>query len=161
MTHPCHPPIFNDETDAEAKQDFFGGVKAKQSIVCALMQGPEKHMRSARMSPRPLWPVIRSHWCTVEQIAIMEPAMSETVGATMCLALREATDEAIRRGVPKDAAFDFMLGHLTIEPAIAFEVFPEGRFSDGALHAIEEARPLIFKEGWLDRVFSEEAVMNR
>jgi D-apionate oxidoisomerase len=43
VTHPCHPPIFNDETTAEAKKDFFGGIKAKQHIVCALMQGPEQH----------------------------------------------------------------------------------------------------------------------
>ncbi|WP_299654171.1 phosphogluconate dehydrogenase C-terminal domain-containing protein [uncultured Jannaschia sp.] len=160
VTHPCHPPIFNDEVDSDAKRDFFGGVKAKQSIVCALMQGPEEHYALCNEVAKTIYgPVIRSHRCTVEQIAIMEPAMSETVGATMCLALREATDEAIRRGVPRDAAFDFMLGHLTIELAIAFEVFPEGRFSDGALHAIKEARPMIFREGWLDRVFSEEAVM--
>ena len=43
VTHPCHPPIFNDETDAEAKRDYFGGVAAKQHIVSALMQGPEEH----------------------------------------------------------------------------------------------------------------------
>ena len=77
----------------------------------------------------------------------------------MCIALREATDEAIRRGVPPKAAFDFMMGHLTIGLSIAFEIFPEGRFSDGALHAIEQAKPQIFKEGWLERVFSPEAVM--
>ena len=160
VTHPCHPPIFNDETDAEAKRDFFGGVKAKQSIVCALMQGPEEHYALCEDVAKTIYgPIIRSHRCTVEQIAIMEPAMSETVGATLCLALREATDEAIRRGVPKDAAFDFMLGHLTIELAIAFEIFPEGSFSDGALHAIKEARPMILREGWPERVFSDEAVM--
>lgn len=38
ITHPCHPPIFNDETDMAAKLDRFGGVAAKQAIVCALMQ---------------------------------------------------------------------------------------------------------------------------
>lgn len=160
VTHPCHPPIFSDETDIEAKRDFFGGVKAKQSIVCALMQGPQEHYALCEDVAKIIYgPILRSHRCTVEQIAIMEPAMSETVGATLCLALREATDEAIRRGVPKDAAFDFMLGHLTIELAIAFEIFPEGRFSDGALHAIREARPMIFREGWPERVFSDEAVM--
>jgi hypothetical protein len=24
VTHPCHPPIFNDETDMAAKKDYFG-----------------------------------------------------------------------------------------------------------------------------------------
>jgi D-apionate oxidoisomerase len=52
-----------------------------------------------------------------------------------------------------------MLGHLNIELAIAFGVFPQGRFSDGALHAIEQAKPVIFKEGWLDRVFAKENVL--
>jgi len=41
VTHPCHPPVFNDETDLEAKHDYFGGIAAKQHIVCSLMQGPE------------------------------------------------------------------------------------------------------------------------
>jgi D-apionate oxidoisomerase len=159
VTHPCHPPIFNDE-DSEARLDFFGGVKAKQHIVCALMQGPEEHYALCEEVARTIYaPVMRSHRCTVEQIAILEPALSETVGATLALALREATDEAVRRGVPKQAAHDFMLGHLNIELAIAFAIFPDGRFSDGALHAIAQARPQIFREGWLDRVFAPEAVL--
>jgi hypothetical protein len=41
VCHPCHPPIVNDETDVEARMDFFGAVKAKQNVVAALMQGPE------------------------------------------------------------------------------------------------------------------------
>lgn len=158
VTHPCHPPIFNDEDD-DARLDFFGGVKAKQHIVCALMQGPEEHYALCEEVARTIYaPVMRSHRCTVEQIAILEPALSETVGATLALALREATDEAVRRGVPEQAAHDFILGHLNIELAIAFGIFPEGRFSDGALHAIAQARPQIFREGWLDRVFAPEAV---
>jgi hypothetical protein len=160
VTHPCHPPIFNDETTEEAKRDFFGGIVAKQHIVCALMQGPEEHYALCEEIARTIYkPVMRAHRCTVEQIAILEPALSETVAITMCLALREATDEAARRGVPRQAAVDFMLGHLTIGLAIAFEIFPEGRFSDGALRAIELAKPEIFREGWLERVFDPAAVM--
>src|SRR5947209_11245626 len=41
VTHPCHPPIFNDETEMAAKHDHFGGISAKQHIVSALMQGPD------------------------------------------------------------------------------------------------------------------------
>lgn len=48
VTHPCHPPIVNDELDPKAKTDYFGGIYAKQHIVCALMQGPESHYASAR-----------------------------------------------------------------------------------------------------------------
>jgi hypothetical protein len=60
--------------------------------------------------------------------------------------------------VPRQAAVDFMLGHLNIELAIAFEAFPEGKFSDGALYAIDKARPQIFREGWLERIFDPVAV---
>jgi len=160
VTHPCHPPLFSDETAPEARTDFFGGVHAKQHIVCALMQGPEEHYAMCEEVARQIYkPVMRAHRVTVEQMAILEPALSETVGATLALALREATDEAVRRGVPREAATDFIIGHLNIELAIAFGIFPEGRFSDGALHAIAQARPLIFRDGWLDRVFDPDAVL--
>lgn len=160
VTHPCHPPIFNDETDLTAKRDFFGGVHARQHIVCALMQGPEAHYALCEEVARAIYaPVMRAHRCTVEQIAILEPALSETVGATMAQALRDATNEAIRRGVPEQAAHDFILGHMNILLAIAFDIFPGGKLSDGALRAVEQAQPQIFREGWLDRVFAPEAVL--
>lgn len=160
VTHPCHPPLFNDETDAEARTDYFGGVQAKQHIVCALMQGPEAHYALGEEVARAIYaPAMRAHRVSVAQMAILEPALSETVGATLALALREATDEAVRCGVPEQAAIDFMLGHLNIELAIAFGAFPEGKFSDGALQAIDQARPRIFRDGWLARVFAPEAVM--
>lgn len=160
VTHPCHPPLFNDEVTLEAKADFFGGVHAKQHIVCALMQGPEEHYALCEDVARVIYgPVMNAYRCTVEQIAILEPALSETTAITMCIALKEATDEAVRRGVPREAATAFLMGHLTIGLSIAFGIFPEGRFSDGALHAIAQAKPQIFRDGWLERVFSEEAVL--
>lgn len=102
---------------------------------------------------------MRAHRCTVEQMAILEPALSETVGATFALVIRDATDEAVRRGVPRQEAIDCILGHLNIELAIAFDLQPGGKFSDGALRAIDNAKPAIFKDGWLDRVFSPAAVL--
>ncbi len=160
VTHPCHPSLYGFETDPEAQRDFFGGVHAKQAIVCALMQGPEEHYGLCEEVAKAIYaPVVRSHRCTVENIAVLEPAMSETVGATLCLALREAAEEAIRRGVPREAAMDFMLGHLNIELSIAFGIFPEGKFSDGALLAIEQAKAVIFKDDWLGEVFDPDAVM--
>jgi hypothetical protein len=160
VTHPCHPPIFGFETDPEAQRDHFGGVKAKQGIVCALMQGPEAHYALCEKVARTIYaPVARAHRVTVEQLAILEPALSETVGATLCLAMRDAVEEAVRRGVPREAAMDFMMGHIQIELSIAFGIFKEGKFSDGALQAIEEAKPVIFKPDWLERIFAPEAVM--
>jgi D-apionate oxidoisomerase len=102
---------------------------------------------------------MRAHRCTVEQLAILEPALSETLGTKLALALREATDEAVRRGVPKPAAIDFIIGHLNIELAIAFGIFPVGKFSDGALQAIDKAKTVIFRDGWIDCVFAPAAVL--
>jgi hypothetical protein len=158
-THPCHPTLFPFTPDVDAQKDFFGGITAPQAIVCALIQGPDAAYTLCEEVARAIYgPVTRAHRCELEHIAILEPAMSETVGATLALALREATDEAIRRGVPEGAAMDFMLGHLKIELGIAFGAFPEGRFSDGALYAIEQARPLIFKDNWLENIFNPTAV---
>jgi hypothetical protein len=160
VTHPCHPPIFNDETEALAKKDFFGGVHAKQHIVCALMQGPEEHYALCEEVARTIYkPVMNAHRCTVEDIAFLEPALSETVGITLCLAMKEAVDQVVKNGVPREAAVDFMLGHINIGLSIAFGVFPEGKFSDGAIYAINQAKPEIFREGWLERVFNREAVL--
>lgn len=158
-THPCHPHILEVQDSAEAQKDYFGGIAAPQGIVCALIQGPEEHYALCEEIAKVIYaPVARSHRCTLENIAVLEPALSETVAATLSLALREATDRAVAMGVPEAAAHDFLLGHLKIELAIAFGIFPEGKFSDGALMAIDKAKTVIFKDDWLDEVFSLEAV---
>ncbi|MCO6384738.1 MAG: semialdehyde dehydrogenase [Vannielia sp.] len=158
-THPCHPHILEVQATEAAQKDYFGGIDAPQGIVCALIQGPEEHYALCEEIAKIIYaPVARSHRCTLENIAVLEPALSETVAATMCMALREATDKAVGMGVPEAAAHDFVLGHLKIELAIAFGIFPEGKFSDGALMAIDQAKSVIFKEDWLDQVFSLEAV---
>ena len=149
VAHPCHPPIFNDETDPAAQADHFGGVAAKQHIVCSLMQGPESVYGMGEAIARSMYaPVMRAHRVTVEQMAIMEPALSETVGATCISIIREAMDEAIRRGVPAQAAQDFIEGHLRIEIAILFGHLPGAQFSDGAKNAIERAKRTLFQPDW-------------
>jgi D-apionate oxidoisomerase len=158
VAHPCHPPIFNDETDLEAKRDYFGGAKARQAIVCALMRGPEAHYALAEdVSRRMYAPVTRAHRATVDQMAILEPALSETVCATCLTVIREATDEAIRLGVDKQAAFDFILGHLNVELAILFDQLPGVRMSDAANRAVDNAKKVIFASDW-KRVFERDAI---
>ena len=158
VAHPCHPPIFNDETDLEAKRDYFGGVKAKQGIVCALLRGPQEHFDLAEDVARRMYaPVVRSHRATVEQMAILEPVLSETVCATCLTVIREATDEAVRRGVPKEVAHDFILGHLNVELAILFDQLPGVRMSDAANRAVERAKKEIFAPDW-KKVFEPEAI---
>ena len=158
VAHPCHPPIFNDEIDPAAKADFFGGIAAKQHIVCALMQGPDTAYALGEMIARQIYaPVMRAHRVTVEQMAILEPVLSETVTGTCLTIIREAMDEAVARGVPEQAARDFVLGHLNVEIAIVFQELPNGTFSDGAKLAIEKAKSELFKPDW-KRVFEPEAL---
>lgn len=158
VSHPCHPPIVNDEVDPVAKRDFFGGLAARQNIVCALMQGPESDYTLGETIAREMYaPVMRSHRVSVEQMAILEPALSETVAATCVTALREAVDEAVRRGVPREAAFDFLFGHLNVELAIVFGLLPGAVFSDAAQKAIINARARIFQPDWL-KVFERDAI---
>ena len=155
VTHPAHPSVFNDEKDEEARRDFFGSGKAKQSIVNALMQGPDcDYAKGEAISRRIFGPILRSHRVTVEQMAMLEPALSETVAATCITVMREAMDEAVRRGVPAEAARDFLLGHIWIELAIVFNETP-WHFSAGAKKAIEDAKPLLFRSNW-KKVFEEK-----
>jgi D-apionate oxidoisomerase len=158
VTHPCHPPIFHDETTVEAQRDFFGGEHAKQHITCCLVSGPEEAYADGEALARTIYkPVMRAHRCTPEQMAILEPVLSETVLGTFLTLLREATDEAARRGVPYEAAKDFLLGHMKVELAIVFQEKEGAVFSDGALKAIERARSVIFQPDW-KRVFEPEAI---
>lgn len=155
--HPCHPPIFADETSLEAMHDHFGGIKARQNIVCALAQGPEADYDcSVEIARRMFAPVMNAYRVSVEQMALLEPAMSETVAATCCAIMREAMDEVIHRGVPADAAEAFIFGHIKIALAIVFGKV-DSPFSDGALKAIARAKTEIFQPDW-KRVFEPAAL---
>lgn len=157
VTHPAHPPIYNDETDPEARRDYFGSGKAKQAIVNALMQGPEEDYARGEEIARKLWgPVLRSHRVTVEQMAILEPVLSETVTATCLTIIREAVDEAAERGVPFEAARDFVLGHINVELAILFDEL-DWELSAGAQMAVEEAKKDIFQPDW-KKVFDTQNI---
>jgi D-apionate oxidoisomerase len=157
VTHPCHPPIFNDETELAAKQDHFGGIFAKQHIVNALMQGPESAYAIGEEIAKIIWaPVMRSHRVTVEQMALLEPGLSETVAATLLVVMREAMDEVVARGVPKEAARDFLLGHLNVLGAVIFgEV--DGVFSDACNKAIEFGKPVLMQPNW-KKVFEPQEI---
>lgn len=158
VAHPCHPPLFNDEVDPEAKRDFFGGVAAKQHMVCSLMRGPDEHYAVSEDIARYMYaPVMRSHRMTVEQMAILEPVLSETIGATCIAIMREATDEAVRRGVPEQAAHDFILGHMTVLTAIQFGLLPGAKISDAAQKAVDIAKKELIAPDW-KKVFEPAAI---
>ncbi|MDP6127411.1 MAG: phosphogluconate dehydrogenase C-terminal domain-containing protein [Dehalococcoidales bacterium] len=157
ISHPCHPPLFQEETDPEARQDFFGGVKAKHSVVCALHHGPETDFTRGEAIARAIWaPVTNTYRITTEQMAILEPGLTETFAATCISVLREGLEEAIRMGVPEAAAREFFFGHLRCAIAIIFDVsgFP---MSEGSKLAISRAKKRVFQPDW-KKVMSIESV---
>ena len=94
---------------------------------------------------------------TVEQMAILEPALVETFASTCIAAIKEAFDKTVEMGVPKEAAMDFLMGHARIQFAVLFGL-TNFNFSDGALLAMKQARDVIFKPDWKEKLFNVAAV---
>jgi hypothetical protein len=157
VAHPCHPPIFSAELRRDGRPDFFGGGHAPQSIVSALMQGSPADFDLGEEIARTIYaPILRSYRVTVEQMALLEPGLSETVCATLLSVMRDAMDEVVARGVPRDCARDFLLGHMTILAAVTFGEIP-GAFSDACNKAIEFGKPRLMRDDWR-AVFEREEI---
>jgi len=148
VAHPCHPSVFNWEPTEIAFRDFYGGISAKQSIVIALMQGQETHYALGERVSRDMYqPIDKVYRITLEQMAILEPAMVETLAQTCMEVVKEGFDRIVELGVPQAAARDFVLGHLRIQIAVLFEEV-NGTFSDAAYKISKRAKPILFREGW-------------
>jgi D-apionate oxidoisomerase len=152
IAHPCHPSVFNWEPTEEGFRDFYGGISARQAIVVALMWGAENYYELGVQVSRDMYaPVKCAHRVTLEQMAMLEPALVETLAQTCMEIVKEGHDRLVAAGVPKDAVRDFVLGHLRIQIAVLFgEV--NGTFSDAAYKISQRAKPVLFKEGW-QRIF--------
>ncbi len=157
VTHPCHPTIFSPEVHTPGAVDYFGGISAPQSIVNALMQGPEEAYALGEAIAGVIYqPILRSYRVTVEQMALLEPGLSETVCATLLDVMREAMDEVVARGVPHECARDFLLGHMTILAAVIFKQIP-GQFSDACNKAITFGKPRLMRDDW-KKIFERQEI---
>lgn len=161
ITHPAHPSIFYWGPTVEEQKDHFGGVAAKQAIVCALMQGPEaQYALGEKLATTFYGPVCRAHRITVEQMGLLEPALVETLSATCIYVIRQGLDEIIKRGVPAAAARDFLLGHLRIQLAVLFDELPGAVFSDAANKALQRGLKEFIKDDWR-KIFEPENVKDQ
>ena len=148
IAHPCHPSVFNWEPTEDAFRDFYGGITAKQSIVVALMHGNEEHYSLGEKVSQDMYgPIKHTHRITLEQMAMLEPAMVETLAQTCMEVVKEGYDRIVELGVPEKAARDFVLGHLRIQIAVLFKEV-NGTFSDAAYKISRRAKPILFKENW-------------
>jgi len=135
IAHPCHPPFFTMQPTPAAQADYFGGL-AKQDIIVSLIEGEEVHLAEGTEVCRDMFaPVGRAHRVTPEQFAFLEPAMSEMLVAAACCWMKDALEETVARGVPREAAEAFMAGHAQIALAIAFGA-EKAPFSDAAKLAV-------------------------
>ena len=161
ITHPTHPSIFNWEPVEENMKDHFGGVAAKQSIVCSIMHGTmEDYIAGEELACTFYAPVLRSHNISAEQMGLLEPALVETLASTCIYVIREGLNEVIKRGVPADAARDFLLGHLRIQLAVLFNELPGAVFSDAANKALQRGLKEFIKEDWR-KVFEPDNVKDQ
>ena len=74
--------------------------------------------------------------------------------------MREALDIVIEKGVPAEAAREFLLGHLNIQLAVIYDQIPGAVFSDAANKAIVRGKPLLINENWKE-VFERDNVLEQ
>jgi ketol-acid reductoisomerase len=160
VTHPTHPPLYSllSEASPEARKDYWGGGVAHQALVFATAWGEDADADLVEKVATVMFaPITRSHRITVEQMAMLEPALSETL-TNGCMALiREGLQHVIDAGVPEEAAWDFCMGHLQIGIAIIFEQL-DWRLSEGAQMALRKAKGSLFRDDW-QSIFEPDAIM--
>ena len=142
FAHPCHHNILRPQ-------------EAAQHLTCALMQGPESaYALGEKIACDIHGPISRTHRLTMEQMGLLEPALAETVGLACLSLLRDAVEETISHGVPREAAEEFLLGHLSCLHAF----FGAGRLSEGAVLTMERGKQRLFREDWRDLLTPESAL---
>lgn len=161
IAHPSHPSVFNWESTPEAQADFFGGTLAKQTIVCALMQGPDSDYELGELVAKTMYaPVSKAFKISMEQMALLEPALVETLSSSCLDLVREGMEEIIARGVPREAAREFLMGHINIQLAVLFKELPNAVFSDAANKALARGRSILFKDDW-KQIFESDNVLQQ
>ena len=161
IAHPAHPGIFNWEPTAEAQKDYFGGHLARQAVVCALFKGREEEYGTGEeLAAKMYAPVSKVYRITAEQMGMLEPALVETLCSTLQVIVREALDIVIEKGVPAEAAREFLLGHINIQLAVLYDQIPGAVFSDAANKAIQNGKSLLINKDW-KKVFEPDHIMQQ
>jgi hypothetical protein len=112
------------------------------------MHGTEEQYKLGEKIAQDMYaPIKDTYRISLEQMAILEPAMVETLAQTCMEVVKEGFDRIVELGVPEAAARDFVLGHLRIQMAVLFKEV-NGSFSDAAYKISKRAKPILFKENW-------------
>lgn len=160
VTHPTHPPLYSllAEDSAAARKDFWGGGLAHQSIVFARCWGKEDHAERVQQLAIDMFaPISRAHRITVQQMAMLEPALSETLINGCVAVIKDGMDHVVKAGLPPEAVWDFGMGHFQIGIALIFEQL-NWRMSEGAQLALQQSRKHLFRDDW-ETIFDEAAIL--
>ena len=158
VVHPCHPSYFIHQDTLEAKQDYFGGVAAKQDIIAAKIQGDDNVFGLCKKVMEAMFaPVQNCYVMTPREIAFLEPTLVEVLGATCLYAMAETVNEAVNRGIQKEAAVSFLAGHIYTLTANFLGFMGNTQISDAAKVAIKLGNKLVLRENWKD-IWNDEVL---
>ena len=158
VSHPCHPSYFMDQDTPEARHDYFGGIAGKQDIVMAKIQGDDKNFDNARkISEWMFAPVANSYVMGIRDIAFLEPTLVEILGASTLYAMAETVNEAVRRGISRDAAVSFLTGHINILSAVFLGKMGNVQVSDACKVAVQLGNRLVLRDDW-KRIWDDDVL---
>jgi len=98
-----------------------------------------------------------SYRVTVEQMTMLEPALSKTLTNGCISLIKEGLERVVAKGVPAEAANDFLMGGLQIGIATLVEKL-DWKLSAGAQTALRKAYKALFRDYW-SRIFEPEFIM--
>ncbi|WP_144715812.1 phosphogluconate dehydrogenase C-terminal domain-containing protein [Curtobacterium pusillum] len=154
VAHPCHPSVFLERTSKEEWDDTFGGIAAPQEVIAAFDAseslgdaGDAAKAIAEAVITTMYAPVIKVHWVTVKQLAVLEPTLVETIACMIGDFLNDALEETVTGvGVPREAARAMLYGHTWI--ALTNGLRGSNPFSDACHIAMGYGREKLIKEDW-------------
>ena len=149
VAHPCHPSYFKWQKEEEAYQDRFGGEGGHQDIVMSKICGDDAKFELAKETALCMYRADNAFVMTSEQIAFLEPTLVEVLSASCLFAMAETVDEAVKRGIPKEAAVSFLTGHIFNLSANFLGYLPGNPpVSDACKVAIGLGNRLVLRDDW-------------
>lgn len=155
VAHPTHPSLFLERTSKEEWADTFGGVAAAQYSMAALQQGNESDKKLATEVIETIYaPVIKVHWVSLHDLAVLEPTLAETIGCMLGQFCRDALDYCVEvTDMTTEQVEAMFFGHMWI--ALTNGLRGSNPFSDACLLAMDYGRNTIIKDDW-KKVFQDE-----
>lgn len=146
VAHPCHPTYLKENF---VPSDRFGGEGGHQDVVMSKIQGDDQMFSMMQSVAKDMYDADKAFVMTSEQIAFLEPTLVELLGATCLYAMAETVDQAIKRGIPQEAAVSFLTGHI-FNLSSNFLGYIEGRppVSDACKVAVGLGNNYVLRDDW-------------